>query len=189
MNMSMTETMPGVAATAGSTGTADDINRGVAAAQAGDKLGAHRIFQSLAARNAHMPDVWVWLGGTSSNLDEAEASFQRAVMLDPSNEGANLGLRWVALRRQMTGRSNTLDFATGAIDRLNSNTDALSSSSLGTVNLNTGSLKAADADKAMKMKVGKAGSRRLPIPMAAIILFLLSIILYGIVLFFVINPH
>ncbi len=76
-----------------------EISLGMGAAQSGDKASAYRIFQSLATRYTDAPDVWVWLGGTSPNLDEAEAAFQRAAMLDPMNEEANLGLRWVTLRK------------------------------------------------------------------------------------------
>jgi hypothetical protein len=76
-----------------------EISLGMGAAQSGDKASAYRIFQSLATRYTDAPDVWVWLGGTSPNLDEAEAAFQRAIMLDPMNEEANLGLRWVTLRK------------------------------------------------------------------------------------------
>jgi hypothetical protein len=81
----------------------EDMERGIAAAQAGDKPTAHRIFQSLAVRHADIPDIWVWVGGTSPTLDEAEAAFERASMLDPGNEEARLGLRWASLRRQATG--------------------------------------------------------------------------------------
>jgi hypothetical protein len=76
-----------------------EISLGMGAAQSGDKASAYRIFQTLATRYTDAPDVWVWLGGTSPNLDEAEAAFQRAIMLDPTNEEANLGLRWVTLRK------------------------------------------------------------------------------------------
>ena len=72
----------------------EDMERGIAAAQAGDKATAHRIFQSLAVRHADIPDIWVWVGGTSPTLDEAEAAFERAAMLDPHNEEARLGMRW-----------------------------------------------------------------------------------------------
>ncbi len=187
MNMSATETM------SGDVSVQDDMARAIAAAQAGDKLTAHKIFQSLAARNGHMPELWVWLGGTSPNLDEAEAAFQRAAMLDPTNEEANLGLRWVALRRQVLGGGGS-DISTGGLDRGNVPTSSLTSgsltsSSLGSGNLSsgalsTGSLKTVDSDKAMKMKVGKAGGRRSNIPMAAYLLFALSLVLYGIVIWF-----
>jgi hypothetical protein len=76
-----------------------ELSLGMGAAQSGDKASAYRIFQTLATRYTDAPDIWVWLGGTSPNLDEAEAAFQRAVMLDPNNEEANLGLRWVTLRK------------------------------------------------------------------------------------------
>jgi len=188
MTMSATETMDT------DVSVQDEMARAIAATQAGDKLSAHKIFQSLAARNGHMPDLWVWLGGTSSNLDEAEAAFQRAAMLDPTNEEANLGLRWVALRRQVL--SGNSDNPIAALERSSSSTaglisGSLTSSSLGTGNLANGSpatdsTRPADSDKAMKMKVGKAGGRRASIPLAAILLFALSLVLYGIVIWFLV---
>ena len=84
-----------------------EISLGMGAAQSGDKASAYRIFQSLATRYTDAPDVWVWLGGTSPNLDEAEAAFQRAVMLDPMNEEANLGLRWVTLRKHAIAEASS----------------------------------------------------------------------------------
>jgi hypothetical protein len=174
MNMSTTDAMPS------DVGIQEEMERGIAAAQAGDKMGAHKIFQAVAASNANMTEVWVWLGGTSSNLDEAEAAFQRAAMLDPANEEANLGLRWVALRRQVTGRAGTSDLSTGSFDR--PSTNSLTSGSLA-----SGSLKAEDVDKAAKVKVSKSGSRWWSnIPMAARLLFALSIILYALVIYFVV---
>ncbi|MEP6774480.1 MAG: hypothetical protein ABJA50_02700 [Chloroflexota bacterium] len=84
-----------------------EISLGMGTAQSGDKASAYRIFQSLATRYTDAPDVWVWLGGTSPNLDEAEAAFQRAVMLDPMNEEANLGLRWVTLRKHAIAEASS----------------------------------------------------------------------------------
>jgi hypothetical protein len=103
----------------------EDLARAMGAAQSGDKATAHSIFQALATRHPNATEVWVWLGGTSQNLDEAEAAFQRAVLLDPSSEEANLGLRWVALRRQAMYTvgagaafpSNTGSFSTDRIER------------------------------------------------------------------------
>ena len=46
--------------------------------------------------------MWVWLGGTSPDLDSAEAAFERAYSIDPENEQASLGLRWVRLRRKVS---------------------------------------------------------------------------------------
>jgi hypothetical protein len=174
MNMSTTDALPRDAGAVAGTVIQEEMERGIAAAQAGDKMGAHKVFEAVAAQNGDMAEVWVWLGGTSSNLDDAEAAFQRAVMLDPANEEANLGLRWVALRRQVTGRAGTSDLSTGSFDRASTNS------------LPSGSLKTEDVDKTVKVKVGKSGSRWWSnIPMAARLLFALSIILYALVLYFV----
>jgi hypothetical protein len=93
-----------------------EISLGMGAAQSGDKASAYRIFQSLATRYTDAPDVWVWLGGTSPNLDEAEAAFQRAIMLDPMNEEANLGLRWVTLRRHAIAETSSSTHTTSSLD-------------------------------------------------------------------------
>ncbi|MBF6611758.1 MAG: hypothetical protein IVW55_01350 [Chloroflexi bacterium] len=87
---------------------ADAMRRGIAAAQAGNKAAAHDIFQQLASTHPSEAEVWVWLGGTSQDLDEAELAFSRAHSLDPSNEEAALGLRWVTLRRPVNAQSATL---------------------------------------------------------------------------------
>src|SRR5215218_8912265 len=95
----------------------EDMARAMSAAQSGDRVAAYDMFQSLATRHENSPELWVWLGGTSPNLDEAEAAFQRAVLLDPNNEEANLGLRWVGLRRQMLHVTGTQTMSTsGGLD-------------------------------------------------------------------------
>ncbi len=94
-------------ATTESGDAADAIQRGIAAAQAGNKAAAHDIFQQLASTNPSKAEVWVWLGGTSQDLDEAELAFSRAHSLDPSNEEAALGLRWVTLRRPVNAQAAT----------------------------------------------------------------------------------
>ena len=69
--------------------------------QSGDKTTAYRMFEHILSVRAGDPDIWVWLGGTSSSLDDAESAFRRAREIDPFNEKATLGLRWVTLRRQV----------------------------------------------------------------------------------------
>lgn len=76
-----------------------ELQQAIALAQAGDRHKAHQMFQELAARHPNAPQVWVWVAGTSTDLDYAEAAFRRALDLDPNNKEAALGLRWVALRR------------------------------------------------------------------------------------------
>lgn len=193
----------------------EEMSRGMSAAQSGDKANAYRIFQLLATQNENDAEVWVWLGGTSPNLDDAEAAFQRAVLLDPSNEEANLGLRWVALRRQVlsavgastsdtdtgifsTGRgerhTSSFNLATGAFDHtVPGATGPLgtgfltNSANTGTGTL-TGPLVASDAD-ALKIKVdGKAGKRR-RIPVGAIVLIIIALALYAFAAYMLFVPR
>jgi cobalamin biosynthesis Mg chelatase CobN len=116
------------------------MERGIAAAQAGDKTTAHRIFQSIAVRHADIPDIWVWVGGTSPTLDEAEAAFERASMLDPNNEEARLGLRWASLRRQATGAParSTGPMSTDYLTSPNFDSGAFSTGSTNSGNLAAG---------------------------------------------------
>jgi len=88
----------------GQTRSLEDLMQlGIATAQAGDKVTANITFQSVVDRYPDVPEAWVWLAGTTTNLEEAENAFQTAAKLDPSNEEARLGLRWVALRRSVAG--------------------------------------------------------------------------------------
>lgn len=80
-------------------GLQDALQRGIAAAEKGEREEAHSIFKETAELHPDVADVWVWLGGTSPQLDEAEQAFEKAHALDPSNEKAALGLRWVQLRK------------------------------------------------------------------------------------------
>jgi tetratricopeptide (TPR) repeat protein len=76
------------------------IQRGITAAEQGDKDTAHKIFSETVELYPSAPQAWVWLGGTSPDLDDAEMAFERAYTLDPDNEYASLGLRWVRLQRK-----------------------------------------------------------------------------------------
>ena len=160
------------------------------------------------------PRSRIWLGGTSHDLDEAEAAFQRAVLLDPSSEEANLGLRWVALRRQAlhtvgTGASSfstdrierhtSFDLTTGAFDStipaltgplgtgfLTNSANNIAPTGNGTL---TGPLKASDADASLKMKVdGQADGKRRRIPIGAIVLIIVALLLYAFAAFMYFTP-
>lgn len=78
------------------------MQRGVTAAQMGEREEANRVFRELVEEYPNSADIWVWLGGTSADLDEAEIAFEQAHTLDPNNEKASLGLRWVQLKRRET---------------------------------------------------------------------------------------
>lgn len=90
------------------------MRRAVSASRAGDKHGAYAMFREIADKHPDLPAVWVWCGGTSPSLEAAEFAFNNALRLDPTNEEANLGLRWVALRRQIErqGATSNMDVAT-----------------------------------------------------------------------------
>jgi tetratricopeptide (TPR) repeat protein len=81
------------------------MQRGVSAAQMGEREEANRVFRELVEEYPNSADIWVWLGGTSADLDEAEIAFEQARTLDPDNEKATLGLRWVQLKRGETDQS------------------------------------------------------------------------------------
>ncbi|HYP41556.1 MAG TPA: hypothetical protein VEX13_14455 [Chloroflexia bacterium] len=84
---------------------ADLMESGMSAAQAGYKMAAYATFQEAVSEYPGDAEAWVWLGGTSPSLDEAELAFKRACELDPGNEEATVGLRWVALRRQVVANT------------------------------------------------------------------------------------
>lgn len=73
----------------------------IASVEAGDKTSAYNTLRQIVASNPDLPEAWVWLGGTTPDVDEAESAFRHAIELDPDNEEARLGLRWVSLRRQV----------------------------------------------------------------------------------------
>ncbi len=85
----------------------EQMRQAIATAQAGDREAAHALFRQISESHPDLPEVWVWLGGTSADLDYAEASFRRALELDPGNQEARLGLRWVELKRLATGSQAT----------------------------------------------------------------------------------
>jgi tetratricopeptide (TPR) repeat protein len=84
------------------TETADlqnSLRRGITALESGNRTEAHSIFKQASEAYPNAADVWVWLGGTTGDISEAESAFAKAHQLDPQNEKAALGLRWVQLRR------------------------------------------------------------------------------------------
>lgn len=96
------------------------MQQGIEAVRSGDKSRAYGVFERLASIQSSNADVWVWMGGTSSNMDEAEHAFRRAYDLDRNNEKAILGLRWVALRRQTMQQATEMGsvFGTGNIGNM-----------------------------------------------------------------------
>ena len=83
-------------------GIQDAIEMGVGVLEKGDRGGAYDIFKQTAELHPDTSEVWVWLGGTSPDLEAAESAFERAYTIDPDNEEASLGLRWVRLQRKVS---------------------------------------------------------------------------------------
>jgi hypothetical protein len=114
MNRSGTDTLMG--RSIDNPDLAAQLQLGVDAIQIGDKSTAHSIFQRSTAQNPEVPEMWVWLGATSADLNAAEVAFKRALDLDPNNQEAQLGLRWVALRRPVLVGPVGATMDTGKLD-------------------------------------------------------------------------
>src|SRR5215216_5784074 len=82
--------------------THEAIEMGIEAVERGARAEAYDIFKQTAELHPNTSEAWVWLGGTSPDLDIAESAFERAYTLDPDNEEASLGLRWVRLQRKVS---------------------------------------------------------------------------------------
>ncbi|MDQ6693732.1 MAG: hypothetical protein M3014_04825 [Chloroflexota bacterium] len=101
----------------------EGMQHGISAVEQGDKLVAYSTFQQMTSTYPDAVDTWVWLGGTSPTLEEAEAAFARARDLDQDNEMATLGLRWATLRRHALAEQGSSIGShkpniTGGLDRL-----------------------------------------------------------------------
>src|SRR5262245_2978699 len=83
-------------------GLQDAIEMGVGAIEKGDRKEAYSIFKQTDELNPDTSEVWVWLGGTSPDLETAESAFEHAYTIAPDNEAASLGLRWVRLQRKVS---------------------------------------------------------------------------------------
>jgi tetratricopeptide (TPR) repeat protein len=79
----------------------EQMQVGIAAIQTGDKAAAYSTFRQIVAAEPGLAEAWVWLGGTTTDMGEAESAFRRALEFEPDNEEARLGLRWVGLRKQV----------------------------------------------------------------------------------------
>ncbi|HKP52290.1 MAG TPA: tetratricopeptide repeat protein [Chloroflexia bacterium] len=166
----------------------DAMRRAVAAAQAGDKPTAYTMFRQIALRHPNAAQVWVWCGGTSPTLDEAEHAFKQAQRLDPTNEEANLGMRWVALRRQAarhTGDAAAVSMMDTA--SLNSGTLATPQTAAYDARTATSESAAPATEKQQDAKSGKEQSffarllSKLNIPLPVILLFCAVIVVYAVV--------
>jgi tetratricopeptide (TPR) repeat protein len=78
---------------------ADDlVKQGIAAAQAGRRAEALRLFRQALALDPNDFAAWLWRGGLAADPSEALACLQRAVALQPQDERARQGLAWAQKR-------------------------------------------------------------------------------------------
>lgn len=72
------------------------ITEGRAALLAGDKAQARALLEAAVALDAQSEEAWLWLSGTYSAPGEIAACLRRVLALNPDNEQAHEGLRWLA---------------------------------------------------------------------------------------------
>jgi tetratricopeptide (TPR) repeat protein len=80
------------------TPTDDLVKQGIAAAQAGRRAEALRLFRQALALDPNNFAAWLWRGGLAADPSEALACLQRAVALKPQDERARQGLAWAQQR-------------------------------------------------------------------------------------------
>jgi tetratricopeptide (TPR) repeat protein len=166
----------------------ESMRMAVASAQAGDKPAAYSMFRQIALRNPNSPEVWVWCGGTSPTLDEAEYAFKQAQRLDPTNEEANLGMRWVALRRQAARHTGDA-VAASAMNTNMINSGTLAAPHMAAFDGPTATAKSATsaAESKEEAKSGEGLSffarllKKLNIPLPVILLFGAVVVVYAVV--------
>jgi tetratricopeptide (TPR) repeat protein len=74
------------------------VQQGIAAAQAGRRAEALRLFRQALALDPNNFEAWLWRGGLAADPSEVLACLQRAVALKPQDERARQGLAWAQQR-------------------------------------------------------------------------------------------
>lgn len=72
----------------------DLLERGIAAAEAGDKEEARRYLSQVIELNPEIEEAWLWLGGIATSPDESLIYFETALALNPRSERARAGIDW-----------------------------------------------------------------------------------------------
>jgi hypothetical protein len=72
------------------------IAEGRAALLAGDKPRAQSLLEAAVKLDARSEEAWIWLSGAQDTPDAMAACLQQALAINPANEQALDGLRWIA---------------------------------------------------------------------------------------------
>ncbi len=60
-----------------------------------DKARAHDLFKQVTERDPKNEEAWLWRGSTTPNVDEALASIEHALTINPNNPSAVEALKWL----------------------------------------------------------------------------------------------
>ncbi len=68
-------------------------------AEAGQKEGAHRLFEKATELDAANETGWLWRGSTTTDVDEALTCMERALTINPHNESARQARSWLRVKK------------------------------------------------------------------------------------------
>src|SRR5262245_3391683 len=80
--------------------TMDDplLQEAIAAARAGERERARKLFSQLVQRSPGHEQGWLWLSGLMDDPEKIVYCLQRVLSINPESEPAREGLAWIALR-------------------------------------------------------------------------------------------
>ena len=77
------------------SGPGDLLQRGIAAAKAGQREVARKLLTQAAEQDERSVAAWLWLSSVVDNLDDREVCLENVLTLDSANQMARKGLDWV----------------------------------------------------------------------------------------------
>ncbi len=75
--------------------TTQILQAGIQAAQRGDKARARQLLRQVTEQDPTQELPWLWLAGVAESLSDAQTYLEIALALNPDNQQAREGLRWV----------------------------------------------------------------------------------------------
>ena len=85
----------------------NSLEKGIAAAKAGNKLLARLHLLEAAERHPQEIICWLWLAWASDSPEDAISALRKALGIDPNHELANAGMAWARGMGQLTAPSET----------------------------------------------------------------------------------
>jgi twitching motility two-component system response regulator PilG len=78
----------------------DKVQAGINAAREGDKALAYKLLKEATSDNPHSETGWLWLAGVCESPREAAGYLERVLEINPFNERALSGWKWVQSKLQ-----------------------------------------------------------------------------------------